>query len=244
MKNETIPFRVNKDIVVDLLIPHGVFMPNLTTALCAQVGLKLVKPNATILDLGCGTGAVGIILAQHTKAKTPIFASDLSPIAVQSAISNFKKHNIQSDCRVSSLFDAWSGMKFDYIFDDISGISEDLVEISPWFADGVPCNSGPTGIELSVRVIDQASKYLGEGGLILPVLSLSNRRQVIEKAKQSFQYVEQVAIQEWPMPREMLEHKPQLEKIRRRGDISYQEKFNHLICTTEIFYCSNSKRGE
>ena len=156
---------------------------------------------------------------------------------------NFKKYDIQSDCRVSSLFDAWTGIKFDYIFDDISGISEDLVGISPWFADGVPCSSGPSGIDLSVRVIDQASNYLGKGGLIFPVLSLSNRREVIDKAEQSFQYVERMAIQEWPMPKEMMEHRTQLEKIRKRGDISYEEKFNHLVCTTEIFYCSNNKRG-
>ena len=56
-------------------------------------------------------------------------------------------------------------MQFDYIIDDVSGISEEIAKISPWFKN-VPCTSGIDGTDLVVSVLKEAPKYLKKNGKI------------------------------------------------------------------------------
>ena len=44
-----------------------VFTPNATTGLLVDSTLKTIKKKSDILDLGCGTGFVGLTVAKKTK---------------------------------------------------------------------------------------------------------------------------------------------------------------------------------
>ena len=43
-----------------------VFKPNATTSLLVQSSLKTIRKKSDILDLGCGTGYVGLTIAKNT----------------------------------------------------------------------------------------------------------------------------------------------------------------------------------
>ena len=47
--------------------------------------------------------------------------------------------------------------KFNFIINDISGISEDVAKISPWFKN-VSCKSGKDGTKLTIKVIKDSKK--------------------------------------------------------------------------------------
>jgi len=46
-----------------------VFTPNATSDLLVVSTLKIVKKRSEILDLGCGTGFVGLTISKNTKIK-------------------------------------------------------------------------------------------------------------------------------------------------------------------------------
>ena len=84
------------------------------------------------MDLGCGCGILGIMIKKKNKS-IDIFSSDVDINAVENAKKNFKKNEIKGDIRVSNLFKNWDSYKFDYIINDVSGISSAIAKRSPWF---------------------------------------------------------------------------------------------------------------
>ena len=76
-----------------------------------------------------------------------------------------KKNKIKGDIRVSNLFKNWGSYKFDYIINDVSGISNVIAKRSPWFKKIVPCDTGVNGTNLSNKIIINSKKYLKKGGL-------------------------------------------------------------------------------
>jgi release factor glutamine methyltransferase len=68
-----------------------VFTPNATTELLVSCTLKLIKKNSHILDLGCGTGFVGLTVAKNSKFKNKYYFSDISKKAIELCKKNAKK---------------------------------------------------------------------------------------------------------------------------------------------------------
>ena len=66
---------------------------------------------------------------------------------------------------ILDIFSNWDSNKFNVIVDDISGISEDVARLSNWFKN-VPCDSGEDGCRNIEKVLNQASNYLVEKGII------------------------------------------------------------------------------
>ena len=231
------PLAPNRDIV--LTSAPGAFVPTGTTKLLIKAVQQSVSVPVTTLDLGCGTGVVGLVLYMQGLVKSPLFASDLSEPAVRCSRINFERHRCPSDVRSGSLFEPWFGHKFDVIVDDISGVSEEVSAVSPWFR-GVPCESGRDGTTLIVDVIRNATQYLtSQGRFFFPVISLSNVDILLKNAKENFNTVERVARQEWPLPDELKLHMPLLEKLNDEGCIKLHKRFGMILWYTEIYCASN-----
>lgn len=215
---------------------QGVFEPTATSALLIDGFLREVREPGKLLDLGCGVGLVGIVLAKLGLVAPPVYASDVSPEAVACAQHNAERHSCGMVARVGSLFEPWRDETFDYIVDDVSGVAEDLAAISPWFTAGVPCASGRDGTALISRVISEAPSHLNPGGLfVFPVLSLSNTDKIIELAKETFGQVRVLAHQHWYLPKEVAQHADLLRQLQSEGLIRIEEKFGMLLWCTEIY---------
>jgi hypothetical protein len=126
-------------------------------------------------------------------------------------------------------------MKFDYIVDDVSGISESIAEISPWF-DNTSCATGADGTDLIVDVINKSKMHLNDDGkLFFPVLSLSNVNKIVGYAQKEFDNVVKLSRREWIMPKELTSHPEELKKLKNKNIIDYKEKFGMLIWYTDIY---------
>jgi 16S rRNA G1207 methylase RsmC len=230
-------FPLNSEREITLTSAPGAFMPTGTTKLLIDaVQRKIVKP-VSLLDLGCGTGVVGLALHLHGLVKSPLYASDLSEPGVSCSKINLKRYECVSEVRNGSLFEPWLGNKFDVIVDDISGIAQEVAAVSPWF-QGVPCKSGKDGTSLVADIIRQAPQYLTkQGQFFFPLISLSNVDILLNTAKENFNTIEMVARQEWPLPDELKQHMSLLEQLSDEGCIKLKKKFGMFLWYTEI-YCA------
>lgn len=235
-----ISYRHNQDSELVLLAEEGVFVPTHTTSLLIQAVSTTTAGQHTILDLGCGTGVVGLSLYLRGLVRPPIHASDLSLASVRCCKHNFARYNCEADVRSGSLFDPWAGELFDIIVDDVSGIAQEVAAVSPWF-HGVPCESGADGLALVSTILKNAPQYLNKGGrFFFPVLSLSNVDRLLRFASESFATVKQILRQEWPLPPDLLEHLPLLRKLASDGKIQLNERFGMATCFTEVYCAYNS----
>lgn len=233
-------FSLNPEREILLTTAPGVFMPTGTTNLLIQAVQKSISGPTTLLDLGCGTGIVGLALHLQGLIKSPLCASDLSESAVHCSRENFDRYKCPADVRSGSLFEPWQGRKFDVIVDDISGVAQDVAIVSLWFK-GIPCDTGRDGTTLVVDILRNAPYHLADRGrFFFPVLSLSNVDLLLKEARENFSMVERIARQEWPLPADLKMHMPLLKKLDEEGCIKLQERFGMVLFYTEIFCATNS----
>lgn len=235
----TYEHKIDADRSLTFETSTSAFIPTGTSAVLIEaVGRSgLVYRNA--LDLGCGVGIVGIVLAHAGVLRPPVHASDLSAEAVELAKGNYSAHGIDAVVRRGSLFEPWAGEKYDLVIDDISGVAEPVARLSPWF-ENVPCDSGRDGTRLVCEVIEQAPRYLNPGGrLVFPVLSLSNRKKILDTAGKTFRHVELLVRKEWPLPKAMAPYSKELRELAAEGLIEVAEKFGMLLWSTEVYVASD-----
>jgi len=232
-------FEINQNNKIEILIPEDVFFPTGTTKILFESVNEYIKKPRKILDLGCGCGVLGLALDKIGLIKPPIYASDLSESSIKILIEYAKKEKIKLDARIGSMFEPWIGEKFDYIINDISGISSAAAELSPWF-NNVPCDSGIDGSKLASSVLNQASNYLNKNGLLFfPVVSLSNVSKIIKIAKMNFKYVKKIKSIDWPLPKSMYKNLEKLVSLEKKGHIELKEKFGLRLFYTSAYVAFN-----
>jgi len=197
---------------------------------------KKFKKSFKILDLGCGSGYVGIQVFKNLKNKCNFFFSDISTEACKLTKYNIKKNNVKGIVKNGSLLTPWSGFKFDIIINDVSGISEKLSKITPWYNRNISNLSGDEGTNLTINFLGQAKKYLEKNGLIFfPIISLSNYKKVLFFLKKNFKFFKKIDSREWPLPKEMLKYRILIDKLNKKKTITTKDKFGLIIFKTDIY---------
>lgn len=181
----------------------GLFPPNATTRSLATVAAELAKPGAEVLDLGCGSGLIGLHIAQTVKEKSGellrLSMSDVSEVATQIAAKNAVALGIPAEVRQGWILDPWQGQKFDLIVADISAVVPAVADLTNWF-NGAPNESGTDGTALAVETVLRAGEFLNRDGRILvPVLSVSNESVIFAKMNAVFGECEMVTKIKLPM---------------------------------------------
>jgi len=239
MTQTTNEFSIDGNTELTLDIQSGVFIPTATTTSLISAVKNYVKKPGKLLDLGSGSGVVGIALALNQLVDFPLFASDLSDGAIECIDKNCKRYEVPVSVKGGALLEPWVGEKFDYIIDDISGVAEEAAKLSPWF-NNVPCVSGIDGTDLTTQVLQNAPVHLNQNGLLFfPVISFSNVDKILDVARENFTNVELLHHEEWPMPKDMYQHLSILERMQEDGHIQYKDMFGMILCFTDIYVAYN-----
>ncbi len=235
MKKNKVIFKIN-NTNIELFIGSKVFKPTATTTFLLKDASKLINRSNDILDLGCGSGVIGIFVHKLKKNKKKIFASDVSLEAVNCARKNFNKHSCDFELKKGSLFSPWINKKFDLIINDVSGISEKLAKKSSWFKN-VPCKTGLDGTALTLKIINSSKKHLNKnGGIIFPIISLSNTKKIKNLLQKKFNKIKVMSNNYWFLPDEFNKNIDNLIEMKRKKLINFEIKYGKIICNTQIVY--------
>ena len=193
-----------------------VFAPNATSQLIVEETIKHIKKKVDVLDLGCGNGYIGLNIYKKKKNKIKSFSfSDLSKKATNKP---------------------WINQKFDLIVESVSAISEPVANWSPWYNKHITCKAGEDGTELVNDILKEGKRYLKKGGkIIFPIVSLSKKEKIINKAKKNYRTVKLLSSKDWPLPKVMYKYEKQLEKLKKRKLIDYTKRFGIILYTSYIF---------
>ena len=223
-----------------IVISKNVFKPTGTSQIMIEAAKKIINPKKKILDLGCGSGIIGISIAKFFNIKKTIFFSDVSKNACNNTLKNCKKLKIKNLILQGSNLEPWTGYKFDFILSDVAAIAEKISNISPWYIGSIN-NSGIDGTKHIVKIINSVKNNLNKKGVfIFPIISLSNEKKILNELKKNFKYFKKIKTQEWPMPSTMMKYIKLLNQLKKDKIINFKKKFDILTFKTDIYLAKKS----
>ena len=155
-------------------VPVSVYHPAEDSMLLGEAMVKEKLRGKKLLEIGCGSGVLAIIAAREGAEVTAV---DVDKAAVAATIDNAVKADASIVVKLSDLFEAVGGEKFDIIVFNPPYLPEDM----PQYADR-RWSGGETGRDVIDRFIDSAEKHLApDGKVLLLVSSLTKIDKVIER---------------------------------------------------------------
>jgi release factor glutamine methyltransferase len=148
----------------------GVFVPRQRSLLLVRTAADRLDGvrRPVVLDLGCGTGALGAAVQARVPA-AEVHAVDLDPDAVACARLNLPPDRVHRGDLFAALPDP--GLRFDVILANVPYVPTDEIGMMPPEARDhehrVALDGGPDGLEIQRRVIGEAWRRLRAGGALL-----------------------------------------------------------------------------
>jgi release factor glutamine methyltransferase len=128
--------------------------------------------NLRIADVGTGSGAIAIALATELPT-AEIYATDISPQALEVARANAARHDLGSRIkfREADLLEGFPPSSIDFVVSNppyVGESEEDSVQLEVRkFEPRNAVFAGPTGLEVIERLIPQANDALAPGGWLV-----------------------------------------------------------------------------
>ena len=165
---------------LEMAVDRRVLVPRPETEILAELGwqflnqLSTLNPQpSTVLDFGTGSGCLAIALAVKCPA-AQVWASDVSPEALDLAKQNAARHNVADRIRFlqGDGFSALSEkMQFDLVISNPPYIPTIEIEsLQPEVRDFDPrraLDGGPDGLDFFRRLAAEAGGFLKPGGRIM-----------------------------------------------------------------------------
>src|SRR3954447_2713177 len=154
-----------------IAVGAGVFVPRRRTEVLVEEAVTLARPGAVVVDLCCGSGALGVAVATAV-ADVELHAADVDPAAVACARANVAV--VGGRAYQGDLYDALPPAlrgQVDLLLANVPYVPSDAIALMPPEARlheaRVALDGGPDGLDVARRVIAQARGWLAPGGSLL-----------------------------------------------------------------------------
>ena len=150
-----------------IAVEAGVFVPRQRSGFLVLEAAALAEPGDIVVDLCCGTGALGVALAARVDVR--LYAADIEPAAVRCA-----RRNVDGEVFEGDLYDALPAdlrgrvrlllVNAPYVpTDEIALMPPEAREHEP----RVALDGGADGVDVHRRVAAEAARWLAPGGHLL-----------------------------------------------------------------------------
>jgi SAM-dependent methyltransferase len=226
---------------MELATSDNTFQPSTISTLVAKV--LEVKEGDVVIDVGCGTGILGIIAAKLGAAK--VYGIDASPDVVEVAGANARAHGVADRMEFfqGDLFSPLpEDLRADIIIGDVSGIPDALAAESGWFPSKT--GGGPRGSELPVRMLREAQRWLKENGrLFLPTGTLQDENAILEAARSVFGSLKKLIDKMIPLAGPLAES-GSIRELVDRGIVKLTPKGSRFVWEARVWECATPPDGQ
>jgi release factor glutamine methyltransferase len=154
-----------------IVVEAGVFVPRRRSSFLVERATALALPRALVVDLCCGTGAIGVAVAA-TSGPVDLYAVDIEPAAVRCARRNVEPLGGQ----------VYQGDLFAPLPAELKGRVDLLLANAPYVPTAaietmppearlheprIALDGGPDGLDVQRRVANGAATWLAPGGYLL-----------------------------------------------------------------------------
>ena len=150
-------------------VTPGVFVPRRRTELLVRLALELLDPTGVVVDLCCGSGAVGAAVAAGAPA-AEMYAADLDRVAVECARRNLPPERVFEGDLFAALPPRLQG-RVDVLVANAPYVPTAAIATMPAEArDHEPrlaLDGGSDGLAVQRRVIERARDWLRRGGSLV-----------------------------------------------------------------------------
>jgi release factor glutamine methyltransferase len=154
-------------------VAPGVFVPRRRTELLVRSALPVVRAGSVVVDLCCGSGAVGLALARGSAGlKVEVHCADIDPAAVECARQNVA--DVGGHVHVGDLYAALPSElrgRVGVLVVNAPYVPTDAVALMPPEArlhePLVALDGGADGLDVQRRVIAGAGEWLSRGAHVL-----------------------------------------------------------------------------
>jgi release factor glutamine methyltransferase len=151
-------------------VDPGVFVPRRRTEFLAREAAALARPGSVVVDLCCGSGAVGAVLAAALDG-IELHAADIDPAAVRCARRNLAAAGHVYEGDLFAPLPATLRGRIDVLVANVPYVPTDEVSLLPAEArihePLVALDGGHDGLDILRRVADAAPQWLAPGGHLL-----------------------------------------------------------------------------
>jgi release factor glutamine methyltransferase len=162
-------------------VDPGVFVPRRCSGLLVQEAIALAGPGVVVIDLCCGSGALGLVMATELP-NIELYAADIDPAAVRCARRNLAARGgrvYQGDL-LNALPVRLRG-RVDILIANVPYVPTGALDFLPREArieePRVALDGGADGLKLLRRVAAEAFVWLAPGGHVLVETSVQQARQ-------------------------------------------------------------------
>ncbi len=154
-----------------IVVEPGVFVPRQRSELLVRHALTLARPGAVVLDLCCGTGALGAAIAAEL-GEIRLYAADIEPAAVRCARANVA--DVGGEVFEGDLYTPLPASlrgHVDLLVVNAPYVPTDAIAMMPPEARDheprIALDGGQDGVDVHRRVAAEASQWLAPGGHLL-----------------------------------------------------------------------------
>ena len=150
-------------------VEPGVFVPRRRSEIVVRLALEVARPDAVVVDLCCGSGALGAALLA-ARPDLEVHAADLDPAAVACARRNLPPDRVHE----GDLYDALPAHlrgHVDVLVVNAPYVPTDEIGMMPPEArdheHGIALDGGPDGLDVQRGVCADVPAWLADGGTLV-----------------------------------------------------------------------------
>jgi release factor glutamine methyltransferase len=178
---------------LDFEVNPAVLIPRHDTETLVLEGIKRCRCDGKILDIGVGSGCIGVALAKNLPGAT-VCGVDFSESALELTSRNAEKHGVIVNLAPGSLFEPYEGELFDLIVSNPPYIpSAEIASLQPEVRDFEPraaLDGGEDGLDIYRTVIPAAPDHLNPCGWLLFEVGIGQADSVLDLYRETGKFTE------------------------------------------------------